>query len=584
MFSLNQFLQKLTHQKNWRFIAITLILATLAIACNSTQTTTKTSETSTTPEPGTLVWARYRNSDTLDPHKSTSPLSRQIIDQIYDTLLAFDDQGKIKPNLAKEWSVSNNGQEYTFKLNENIKCHDGTTFDANAVKFTIDRAINPQTENSTKDSWGPIETVEVVDNLTVKVKMTEAFSPFPRFLADTYSSMICPSAIQTYNEKFGIDGVIGTGPFEFVEWTQGEQLVLKANPNYKNYGRPVNNSGTPYINKLVIKTMPEVEARLAALKSGEVHLIEPPITEVSNLKEDSNLKLYTAENTGQIVFLEFVTSRPPFDDKKARQAVAYGIDVKKTTEEVLAGLAKPSECLIADIMFPNNEKLCSEFSIKPDQEKAKTLLSELGYSEDEPLEVTLLTWKGGNREKVLKNFQTQLEEVGIKANLETMDIGSLNARIKKENSQAEGNGVIDMMGWSWYDPDFLYKLWHSPGWMGGYNSDELDTLLTEMRTATNSKQQQEKVVEVQKYLFDNAVMVPLYSPGWMWNYISSSDVEGFKIGAFNRPQFNDVKLSNATDKNEAVESPVNSEKEAVEQEINSEENLENKDSAPSPEN
>jgi len=583
MFSLNHFLQKLTHQKNWRFIVITLTIAILAIACNNTKITT-TSETPNTPEAGTLVWARYRDSDTLDPHKSTSPLSRPIIDQIYDTLLTFDDQGKIQSNLAKEWSVSENGEEYTFKLNENIKCHDGTTFNANAVKFTIDRAINPETENSTKDSWGPIETVEVVDDLTVKVKMTEAFSPFSRFLADPYSSMICPSAIETYNDKFGIDGVIGTGPFQFVEWIQGEKLVLEANPNYKNYGRPLENSSTPYIQKLVIKTTPEVEARLAALKSGEVHLIEPPITEVSNLKQDSNLKLYTAENTGQIVFLEFVTSRPPFDDKKARQAIAYGIDPKKATEETLGGLAKPSECAIADVMFPNDEKFCSEFSIKPDQEKAKTLLSELGYSEEQPLEVTLLTWKGGNREKILENFKTQLEEVGIKANLETMDIGSLNARIKQENSQAEGNGVIDMMGWSWYDPDFLYTLWHSPGWMDGYHSDELDNLLVEMRTTTNSKERQEKVVEVQKYLLDNAVMVPLYSPGWMWNYVSSSDVEGFKIGVFNRPQFNDVKLSTSTDKKEAVKSPPSSEKEVVEQEVNSEENLDKKDSVTSPEN
>ena len=578
MSSLNKLIQKFTHHKNWPFRLIILTIASIAIACNNIKTPTTTSETLTAPETDTLVWARYKDSDTLDPHKTTSPLSRQIIDQIYDTLLTFDDQGKIQPNLAKEWSVNDNGQEYTFKLNENIKCHDGKTFNANAVKFTIDRAIDPETENNIKDSWGPIETVEVVDDLTVKVKMTEAFSPFPRFLADPYSSMICPSAIKTYNNKFGIDGVIGTGPFEFVEWTQGEQLVLKANPNYKNYGRPVENSGTPYIKKLVIKTIPEIEARLAGINSGKIHLTEPPIAEISNLKQDSNLKLYTAKNTGQIVFLEFVTSRAPFNKKKARQAIAYGIDVKKATEEILANLAKPAECPIVNVMFPNDGKLCSEFSIKPDPEKAKTLLKELGYSKDKPLEVTLLTWKGGNREKILENFQSQLKVVGIKANLETMDIGSLNARIKQENSQAEGRGVIDMMGWSWYDPDFLYKLWHSPGWMGGYHSDELDKLLTEMRTATNSKEQQEKVVAVQKYLLNNAVMVPLYSPGWMWNYVSSLNVEGFNIGAFNRPLFNDIKLSTTTEKKEGFQSPASSEKEVVEEKINSEKNLKNKDS------
>ncbi|MGK7918578.1 MAG: ABC transporter substrate-binding protein [Trichodesmium sp.] len=583
MFSLNHFLQKLTDQKKWRFIAITLIIATLAIACNNTKTTTN-SDTPITPEPGTLIWARYRDSDTLDPHKSKSPLSRQIIDQIYDTLLAFDDQGKIQANLAKEWSVTDNGQEYTLKLNENIKCHDGSSFDANAVKFTIDRAIDAETANNTKDSWGPIETVEVVDDLTVKVKMTEAFSPFPRFLADPYSSMICPSAIETYGDKFGIEGTIGTGPFQFVEWTQGEQLVLKTNPDYKNYGRPVENSTAPYIQKLVIKTMPEVEARLAAIKSGEIHLTEPPITEISNLKEDANLKLHIAENTGQIVFLEFVTSRPPFDDKKARQAIAYGIDPQKATEEIFGDLVKHSQCPIADVMFPNDGKLCSDFSIKPDPENARILLTELGYTEEKPLEVTLLTWQGGNRQKIIEKFQNQLAEIGIKAEVETMDIGSLNARIKQENNQEEGKGIIDMMGWYWYDPDFLYTLWHSPGWMEGYHSDELDALLTEMRTTTKSEERQEKVVEVQEYLLDNAVMIPLYSPGWMWSYVSNSDVEGFKIGAFNRPQFNDAKLLTTTEEKEAIKSPASSEKEAVEEEINSEENVENKDSVASPDN
>ncbi|MDJ0554332.1 MAG: ABC transporter substrate-binding protein [Microcoleaceae cyanobacterium MO_207.B10] len=588
MFSLTTFLQKLTHQKIWRFIAVVLTVATLAIACNNTQTTTRNAETQTAEEPNTFVWARYTDSDTLDPHKSVSPLSRQIIDQIYDTLLAFDEKGNIQPNLAKEWSVSDDGQEYTFKLNENIKCHDGTTFDATAVKFTMDRAINIETENKTKDSWGPIDTVEVVDDLTVRVKMAKAFSPFLRFMADPYSSMICPSAIETYGNKFGTEGIIGTGPFKFVEWTQGEQLVLEANPDYKNYGRAGDNSGSPYIQKLVVKTMPEAEARLAAVKSGEVHLTEPPLTEIYNIKEDSKLKLDVAENTGQIVFLEFVTSRPPFDDKRAREAVALAIDPNNATEEILPDLVKHSECAMADVMFPNDGKLCSDFSIKPNQERAKTLLTELGYSEDEPLEINLLTWRGGNRKKVIENFQTQLEEVGIKANLETMDIGALNARIKEENSLTEGKGVIDMMGWSWYDPDFLYTLWHSPGWMGGYHSDELDILLEEMRTTTNSEERQEKVVAVQKYLLDNVVMMPLYSPGWMWKYVSNSDVEGFKIAAFNRPQFNDVKLPTTPEKKEAVESPAssetNSKSEAVESPVSTDENQGEKEVISPPKN
>lgn len=546
-------MQKMTRKKIGRFTGLVLTVATLAIACDNNEPLPLVNPpTPTVPEPETLVWGRYGDADTLDPHKTASPLSRQILDQIYDTLLAFDEKGELQPNLAKEWSVSDDGLEYTFTLNEGIKCHDGTAFDAEAVKFTIDRAINEETRNPTRESWGPVESVEVADELTVKVNFSEPFAPYAALMADPFGSMVCPSGANNYGDRFGIEGAVGTGPFKFVEWQQGVSLVLEANPDYQNYGRRAENAGVPFIKKLVVKTMPNAQERLAAVKSGEVHLSEPPLEEVSEIKDDSNLKFYAAENTGQIVFLEFVTSREPFNEKNARLAVAYAIDPEAVREEVLPGLTKRSACPVGDAIFPNDSKLCDEFSLEPDREKAKSLLTELGYSEDEPLEVTLLTWSGGKRKEAMEIFQSQLEEVGIKAEVEVMDIGALNARIEQENSLAEGKGVVDMMGWSWYDPDFLYTLWHSPGWMGGYHSDELDGLLKEMRSTTDSEERKEKVKAVQKYLLENAVMVPLYSPGWLSNYVTSEEVEGFKVAAFNRPVFNDVKLPGVVEEKEEV--------------------------------
>ncbi len=565
----------MTPKKIGRFTALVFTVATLAIACDNNQPQETTdSPRPDIPEPETLVWGRYGDADTLDPHKTASPLSRQILDQIYETLLAFDEQGQLQPNLAKEWSVSDDGLEYTFTLNEGLKCHDGTAFDGSAVKFTIDRAINEETRNPTKESWGPVESVEVADELTVTVKFSEPFAPFAALMADPFGSMVCPSGVNNYGDRFGIDGAVGTGPFKLVEWEQGDRLVLEPNPDYQNYGRSAENSGVPFIKKLVVKTIPDAEERLAAVKSGKVHLSEPPLGEISEIKDDGNLQFFTAENSGQIVFLEFVTSREPFNDKNARLAVAYAIDPTAVSEEVLPGLVESSSCPVGDVMFPNDGKLCDEFSLKPDPEKAKSLLTELGYSEDEPLEVTLLTWSGGKRKEAMEIFKSQLEEVGIKAEVEVMDIGTLNAKIKQENSLPEGKGVINMMGWSWYDPDFLYTLWHSPGWMGGYHSDELDGLLTEMRSTTNSEERKEKVKAVQKYLLENAVMVPLYSPGWLSNYVTAGDVEGFKIGVFNRPVFNDVKLAGFVEEEEEVLEEEKPEETSVEEEVKESENVE----------
>jgi peptide/nickel transport system substrate-binding protein len=129
-----------------------------------------------------LVWARYGDADSLDPHRATSTLSMQVWDQIYDTMLAFDEEGKPQPHFAKAWTVSDDGLEYVFELQDGVVCHDGTPFDANDVKFTVDRAFgdNP---SLTKTSWGPIESAEVMDPLTVKITMSSRFAAFIPFLA-----------------------------------------------------------------------------------------------------------------------------------------------------------------------------------------------------------------------------------------------------------------------------------------------------------------------------------------------------------------------------------------------------------------
>ena len=172
----------------------------------------------------------------------------------------------------------------------------------------------------------------------------------------------------------------------------------------------------------------------------------------------------------------------------------------------------------------------------------KELLAELGYSVSKRLEVNMMTWTGGNREKLLQVFQSQLKQVGIDAKIEVMDIGSLNARVKQENNITEGPGSFDLMGWSWYDPDILYQLWHSPGAYEGYNTPELDALLDKTRSTTDPKKRLAVVQQVQKYLIEQAVHVPLYTPGWMWLYGINKNTTGLKFEPFNQPIFLDVTI------------------------------------------
>jgi len=487
-----------------------------------------------------LVWARYGDIDSLDPHRATSTLSMQVWDQIYDTLLAFDEAGAPRPNLARSWQVSDDGLSYTLVLEEGVVCHDGTPFNAEDVKFTIDRAFDGAKPSLTKTSWGPIEAVEVIDPLTVKVSMTSRFGAFLPFLADSFSSMVCDSNAA---DSFGSSTAIGTGPFKLVEWVKGSAVTLDKNPDYRNFGKPVDNKGAPYIDRLVVRTVPEAQTRLAALRTGEVQIAEPPFDDIPAIKEAGELDIVVADNTGQNVFWEFTISRPPFDDIRARQAVAYATDAQMAIDIIYGGLSQREWCPVSRGVFGNDQEFCKQYGHPYDPEKAKALLAEMGYGPDKPLQTTMFVWTGGNRHKLAEIFQAQLAQVGIEAAIEIMDIGTMNARVKEQNEIKEGGpGTFDMMTWGWYDPDILYALWHSPGAYSGFQTPELDAMLEKTRITIEPDARLKAVQEVIKYLMENAVHVGLYTPGWEWVFAVRPEVEGFKVGAFLHPMFQDVKI------------------------------------------
>ena len=201
-----------------------------------------------------IVWARYGDIDTLDPHRATSTLSLQVWSLIYDTLLGTDKDGKPVPNLAQSWSVNAGGTEYTFKLHDGVKCHDGSPLDANDVKFTIDRAFDEKTPSVTKASWGQIESATVVDPLTIKVTLKSPFVALIPFLADSFSSIICKSNKDA--PGFGTTSAIGSGAWKLVSWTKGDKIILERNPTYVNFGKLAENKGPPYMDRLVISVVP----------------------------------------------------------------------------------------------------------------------------------------------------------------------------------------------------------------------------------------------------------------------------------------------------------------------------------------
>lgn len=496
--------------------------------------------TGTASMAGDIVWARDGDIDSLDPQRATSTLSRQVWYQLYDSLLEFNEQGEVVPNLAREWAVSADGTEVTFTLNESVLCHDGTPFDADDVKWTADRALSDESPSLTKASWGPIVGVDKIDDLTVRFTLSEPFGAFVPFMADEFSGMLCDSNAE--NADFGTATAIGTGPWKLESWTKGSEIVLSPHADYQNFGRVEDNPGAPYADGLIIRTMPEGQTRLAGLSTGELQVIVPPIQDVANLQANPEVEVHIAQSTGQNMFLEFTVHRPPFDDVRARQAIAHALDMDTALQIVFGGLVKREACPIAAGVFGHDEELCRSHGQAYDPDRARELLAELGYGPDNPMPMVMATWPGDSRERVLQVFQNQLKQVGVEASIEVMDIGTLNARVAQENSRGEGPGFMDLMGWTWFDPDLLYLLWHSPGAYGGYTTPELDGLLEETRTVVDAEERRKKVHEVFEVLLSEAVHVPVYTPGWLWIYAVSNQAPGFKVGPFDRPLFNDVEF------------------------------------------
>jgi peptide/nickel transport system substrate-binding protein len=360
-------------------------------------------------------------------------------------------------------------------------------------------------------------------------------------MADQFTSMLCDSNAE--KEGFGVTSAVGTGPWKFKSWTKGSQIVLEKNDNYKNFGRPVDNPGPPYSDRLIVRTMPEGQTRIAGLKTGELQVIVPPIQDVVALQKSPEANVFIAKSSGQDMFLQFSVHRPPFNDARARQAIEYSLDKDLALKIVFGDLVERERCPVSRGVFGNDQEFCAQYNHDYDPEKAKALLKELGYSIDNPMKVILATWPGDSRERLLQVFQNMLKKVGIEASIEVMDIGTLNARDKQENNKKEGPGFIDLMGWTWFDPDVLYLLWHSPGAYNGYNTPELDALLEKTRTTVDPDERLKRVHEVFEILLTNAVHVPIYTPGWLWIYAVSSEVQGFKIGPFNRQLFNAVKYN-----------------------------------------
>lgn len=460
---------------------------------------------------GTLTVAIDSNMKNLDPFKSSLLVDRQVHYQIYDSLVTVGADLKIAPGLADSWDTSD-PNAIVFKLHPGVKFQDGTDFNADAVKFNIDRILKAEA-SPRKSEIASVASVDVVDPLTVKFNLKSPFAPLLATLVDRAGMMVSPAAVQKYGDDLTLTPIgAGTGPFKFVEWKQDDHVTLERNPDY--WKTAANGDKLPYLDKLVYRIIVDENARLNNLKTGDVDVAQlPPAKDVAAVKKDPSF-FFNSVPSLNFNGIELNTAAEPFNNKALRQAVAYAIDRDQILQTVLFGVGVTSNGPISPPMPAYDQ------SFKPythDVTKAKAKLAEGGKPSGFTFNLLLTAGSpAGQQEAEL--VKDELKDAGITANLMPEEFTKLVDDAQKHNFQAA------FIGWSGrIDPDGnTYNHFHTGGGFNDpqYSNKQVDDLLDQARATYDAdkrtsiyKQINQLVVDDAPWIFINhGLSIELHTP------------------------------------------------------------------------
>ncbi|GGF64864.1 glutathione ABC transporter substrate-binding protein GsiB [Paenibacillus albidus] len=493
--------------KVWSMFMLLLIMAVVAAGCGNQANNSAGNNTTATSQPqetGTaagsdkdIVIAINSNFMTLDPHNASDTHSISAARTMYEGLMGFDENMNVIPVLATEHKISEDGLVYTFTLQENVKFHDGTDFNAEAVKANIARIQDEQNNLRLRKSFAKVASVETPDAKTVVFTLSEPYNAFLNKVA--MAPMISPKALAE-NSADIMKSPVGTGPFMYKEWTQGDRLVVVKNPNYWQ-------AGLPMVDSVTFRPVPENGARIAMLKTGEADFIYPmPTEQVSEVEGQADIIVDTTEST-IVRYVTLNTMKKPFDDVKVRQAINYAINKEAYIKVVKSGLGSKLD----STMSSKTQYYSQQTGYDYDVEKAKQLLAEAGYPDGFATEI----W-GENESETIKGMQfiqQQLALVGIKVEVKSMEGGTLSDQINSVQTPEEAKVQMWYVSWSPSSGDadgatrglFSSEMFPPAGSNTAYYKNEnVDQWIADANKSTDSEEAKAIYADIQKTIWEEA--------------------------------------------------------------------------------
>ena len=473
--------------------------------------------------------------ETLDPARITDVYSRSVANQIFDGLVYFDATVNVGPALAEFWRSSRDNLTWTFNLRKNVKFHHGRELVADDVVFSLIRLLDPKTGSSVSELFmnvrgarefadGKAKTVSglvALDRHTVRISLNAVHSAFVSLLAVGQAKILPRDIVEARGDAFGVQP-IGTGPFRFLRWDRGKELVLTANPTY--FQAP------PKLSRLVFRIFPgdqryamDDEFRRSNLEDAPI----PPGADRARLAKDP-AHVYVKRPMNSVRFYGFNTRIKPLNDRRVRQAIIHAIDREAIIQDVYPGQYVLANGVIPPTMLGYNRALTG-YSYDP--ARARELLAQAGYPGGRGLG-PLVIWSSVKRDDILREHELirkSLTTVGVPVEIRYLTDWPTFSKMIDE-------GKLPIFLYAWYadvpDPDnFLGWLFHSRGPRNffGYRNAEVDRLLMGARTAGDVQLRVDQYRKAEQLILEDAPIVPIFHHTYerlFQTYVRNVEVSG----------------------------------------------------------
>lgn len=488
-----------------------LVLGILLAACSPSQ------EEGSCQPPRCMVYGLTLNVSGIDPHINRNTELGIVLRNVYDTLVYRDPQSReFVAGLAESWTISPDGRIYEFTLRQDVRFHDGTAFNAEALNSNFARIFAESTASQrSKFLLGPIASYQVLDSFTFRITMLEPFEPLLDSLSQVYLGIASPTALAEFAEdplRYQYHQV-GTGPFRFVEYLPEDRIVIERNPDYSWGPSFYGEAGS--LERIEFRFFRDASSRLIALENGDAMVMgEIPPNDARSIADNPSLQLLPIAIAGQPLQFYMNTQQAPTDDIRLRQALVYAINRTAVVDAVYGGFSSVAwGPLSAETLFYNR----GVFNVYAyDLNQARELLTDAGYGDSdgdavldrngEPLTIKLLQPPWGGVPEVVQFLQDQWRSIGIQ--VEVVQVPGYVDLLEAASARDYNLVSFDQAGLDPYILNQAYLSSSQDNWTG-FNSTELDALLLQAANERDPEARRLAYGRAQGIIMEQALILPI---------------------------------------------------------------------------